>query len=366
MTAWPPLWRMLRAAALHARGYTADVALGATAPRRAKHERRLALAYAAWRERLPLPAPLSPPPWVAVYNACRREGMSSARLSAMVTVANGVFDAAGLAPLSSDRALAAVRAATRSSATGVRRVHVAFDYLPFLRAVAAAFPPLPASSPAGSLRDRAVALLGSSTLLRPSDMGKLVFPAPRHISPSSCTLFVCFGKGERLKRAAQGKTLSDPFTFACTGLAACPHCALADYCRATAHLDRPTPPIAESAPALPPGAPPLRLLFVSHGSGAPAAVGAQTLTRPLRGVVAGMGVPGATVYSLRGMVASTAHSLGAPLDQVLWWGGWNARTFHAHYNVAGPLLVRPAPGAPPVPLYEFPRAVWRLALSGSS
>ena len=203
-------------------------------------------------------------------------------------------------------------------------------------------------------------------LLRPSDLGKLVFPAPHHISPSSVTLFVCFGKGEQLKRAAQGKVLSDPFAFACTGLVACPHCALADYCRATAHLDRPAPLVAESAPALPPGAPPLRLLFVSHGSGQPTSVGAQALTRPLRGLVSATGVPGATVYSLRGMVASTARSLGAPLDEVLWWGGWNARTFHAHYNVAGPLLVRPAPGAPPVSLYEFPRAVWRLACPSSS
>ncbi len=362
MTAWPPMWRMLRAAALAARGYEADVALAATAPRRPKHERRLALAYTAWRERLALPAPLSAPPWAAAYNAARREGSTQARLDAMVTVANGIFDAAGLPGLSSDRAVAAVRAATRSSSAGFRRVHVAFPYIPFLRRVAAAFPPLPTSSPPLALRQRAASLLLASTLLRPSDAARLVFPLETDWTPTSVRLFVCFGKGERLKRASQGKVYSDPFTFRCAECPSCPHCALRQYCRATAHLPRAVPDLAAAAPRLPPGAPPLRLLFLSHQPRrGPSPVGKQTLTSGLRRLVGETGVPGASVYSLRGLVASCARAAGVPLAAVLWWGGWNERTFQTHYNVAGPMLPARAEDAPPVTLFEFPRWVWRLA-----
>ncbi|MCP4244251.1 MAG: hypothetical protein GY772_27205 [bacterium] len=284
----------------------------------------------------------------------------------MLTVANGIFDAAGLPSLSTDRAVAAVRSAARAAAPAHRRVHVAFPYLPFLRRVAAALPPLRTGSPPLALRQRAATLLLASTLMRPSDAAMLVFPRVDDFSDTFVRLFVCFGKGQKLRRASQGKILSDPFTFQCSGLESCPHCALRQYCEATRHLLRPAPPVAAEAPPLPDGAPPLRLLFMAHGSAStPAGVSANSLSSTVARLVKESGVPGATAYSLRGLVASCARSFGVSLDEVLWWGGWNAQTFHSHYNVASPQLPRLPPDAPPVTLFSFPRVVWRLALGHS-
>ena len=322
-----------------ARGFDAPSAAAAAAPASATHEARLAKAAALWRSALDPPGALAVPRWLAALNVVRRRASTSmASLSAMVTVANTLFVAAGLPPFGSAAAVRlTLRAARKSAVTPALRRHVVFDLFAFMRCARRMLPPPPAGAALRDLRDHAACMVVLYSGWRLADVARLVWDDSIPSSTDVVLVRIAYGKGQRL-RAARGRAASDPRPLGCSGFDLCAHCALLRYARATRDVRRPLLP--DLPPCSVPDARLPRPLFVSHDSRATAAVKGSTLTRGLRPVVAAMNVPGADVYTLRALVSSAMRFHGFSLEDVCAWCGWaSASTFTAYYQVVRQLPI---------------------------
>ena len=178
---------------------------------------------------------------------------------------------------------------------------------------------------------------------RPVDVAILVWSPSLMGESEVLDVAYAYSKSSRL-RAARGRAINDARPLGCTGEPLCAHCAVRAYARATARVVRPA--MRDLASALPPGSPPVRPLFLSH-DGRSTGIGSSVVTRLLSPLVRGLGIPGASVYTLRALVASAMHMHGFSLDALCEWFGWaNARTFTSFYQVVRAL---------PIPRVDRPR-----------
>lgn len=348
---WPLRWRQLKASLLFLRGYPEAVCLAASAPRRDKHEARLANAYKLWQSLLPLPARLAPASWAAGLCAAHADQPHGV-VRALTTVANALFKAAGAGPLTAFPAVKDMLSNFRTATVAPPSSHAVFDLLAFVRLVCTRLP-FKQRAPLIALRRRACTLLLCTTLWRSSDVARLA--VPESATPARVVLRVTYGKSARLARAARASALSPPSVIECRGQRPCTHCAVLDYWTATQQLAR--PPFADLLHAV---EDPPRPLFVSHGSGAAREISADTAKDTAKPLVRSLGVPGADVHSLRSLVASACVSYGVSKEVVCSWGQWDAATFARFYDVVGTTQFPPAQ-APRVAL--FPGALVDLALS---
>ena len=303
------------------------------------------------------PGALSVPRWLAALNAVRRRASTAmSSLSAMVTVANALFVAAGLAPFGDDPAVRTTLRAARKAAVAPAQRHVVFDLFEFMRRARRMLPPPPATAPLRDLRDHAACMVVMFTGWRLVDVARIVWDDALPASRDVVLVRVGYSKGQRL-RAARGRAASDPRPLGCSGFDLCAHCAVLRYARATRTVAR--PPLPNLPPCSLPSAESPRPLFLSHDSRATSAVQGRTITRRLRPVVAAMGVPGADVYTLRALVSSAMRFHGFSVEDVCAWCGWSsAATFSAFYQVVREL---PIPRAADPRWDAFPAVLARAA-----
>ncbi len=276
---------------------------------------------------------LSVPVWAAAFNTVRRtDTLSLAALKAMVTVANALYVAAGLPPFGQDPAVAALLRATRKAQITVTlRRNVVFDLLAFLRLCRERLSVPPPTASLKTLRDHAAACVILFTGWRPADVARLTWFQSLLASGPVLLMASAYSKGERL-RAARGRAVGDNRPLGCTNHTLCAHCAVRTYARAT--RDVPRQPFPDLVGAVPAGVTLPCPLFLSHSSGQSRPVGKQIPAKPLRPLVQSLGVPGASVYTLRALISSAARFHGFSLDEVCNWCGWaSPRTFLTHYHV---------------------------------
>ena len=178
---------------------------------------------------------------------------------------------------------------------------------------------------------------------RPVDVARLVWSPSLVEDGDVLDVAYAYSKSSRL-RAARGRAVNDARPLGCSGQSLCAHCAVRAYARATAAVTRAA--MRDLASALPPGSAPVRPLFLSH-DGRNTGIGSSVVTRRLTPLVQELGIPGATVYTLRALVASAMHMHGFSLDSLCEWFGWtSARTFTSFYHVVRAL---------PIPRTDRPR-----------